>query len=64
MQGKTRDIRQFGQFTITHASHVEPDAEGLWWADMGPSGGPVLGPFGKRGEALAAERWWFAEGGA
>jgi hypothetical protein len=26
------------------ARHVDPDAEGYWWADMGPSGRPMLGP--------------------
>lgn len=36
--------------------HVEPDAEGYWWADMGPSCGPALGPYGSRTEALRAER--------
>jgi hypothetical protein len=45
---------------ITRASHVEPDAEGYWWADMGPSGGPVLGPFTSRSAALGAERGWLA----
>ena len=40
------------------ASTVEPDAAGCWWADLGPSGGPVLGPFGRRSEALAAEVRW------
>jgi hypothetical protein len=43
---------------ITRASHVEPDRDGFWWADMGPSGGPVLGPYGSRTEALGAEREW------
>lgn len=52
------DLRELGQLQITRASHVEPDAEGYWWADMGPSGGPVLGPFRSRSEALAAEREW------
>jgi len=52
------DLREIGTMKITRASHVEPDAEGYWWADMGPSGGPVLGPFGSRSEALAAERGW------
>ena len=37
---------------------MEPDLDGNWWADMGPVGGPVLGPFGTRGEALQAERGW------
>ena len=52
------DLRAFGKMQITRASHVEPDADGFWWADMGPTGGPVLGPFGTRGETLAAERRW------
>jgi len=54
------DLREIGKLQITRASHVEPDAEGYWWADMGPVGGPVLGPFGSRGEALVAERGWLA----
>jgi hypothetical protein len=52
------DLREIGRLTITRASHVEPDAAGFWWADMGPSGGPVLGPYGSRSEALGAERGW------
>lgn len=43
------------------ASHVEPDAEGYWWTDMGPSGGPLLGPFRSRTEVLGAEREWLGE---
>ena len=31
--------------TITRASHVEPDQQGRWLADMSPVGGAVLGPF-------------------
>jgi len=30
----------------------------LWWADMRPSGGPILGPFEGREQALAAELVW------
>jgi hypothetical protein len=52
------DLREIGTLKITRASHVEPDAEGYWWADMGPSGGPVLGPFRSRTKALRAERGW------
>jgi hypothetical protein len=52
------DLRALGLLTITRASHVEPDKEGNWWADMEPSGGPVLGPFGSRSEALGAEWGW------
>jgi len=52
------DLREIGTLQITRASHVEPDAEGYWWADMGPVGGPMLGPYGSRSEALEAEREW------
>ena len=52
------DLREIGKLQITRASHVEPDAEGFWWADMGPVDGPVLGPYGSRSVALGAERGW------
>ena len=52
------DLRALGKLQITRASHVDPDAEGHWWADMGPVDGPVLGPYGSRTEALKAEREW------
>ena len=54
------DLREIGRLSITRASHVEPDPRGDWWADMGASGGPVLGPFRNRTEALGAERGWLA----
>jgi hypothetical protein len=54
------DLRKIGKLRITRASHVEPDAEGYWWADMGPSGGPILGPYGSRSEALGAENVWIS----
>ena len=56
--GEELDLRELGQLTITRASHVEPDRDGFWWADMGPVRGPVLGPFKNRTEALGAERGW------
>ena len=56
--GEALDLREIGRLSITRASHVEPDAEGDWWADMGPVDGPVLGPYGSRSEALSAERAW------
>jgi hypothetical protein len=52
------DLAALGRPTITRASRVEPDAQGRWLADLQPVGGPVLGPFGRRGEALDAERDW------
>ena len=53
------DLREIGKLQITRASHVEPDAEGYWWADMGPVEGPVLGPWRRAGTtpmSLAADR--------
>ena len=56
--GEELDLRKFGKLQITRASHVEPDTDGYWCADMGPVGGPVLGPFKNRTDALGAEREW------
>jgi hypothetical protein len=56
--GEELDLREIGKLQIFRGSHVEPDAEGYWWADMGPVDGPVLGPYGSRTEALGAEREW------
>lgn len=43
-----------GVAVIERASHVEPSGV-EWIADMAPVGGPVLGPYENRGDALAAE---------
>ncbi len=59
--GEELDLREFGKLQITRASHVEPDRDGNWWADMGPVEGPVLGPYGNRSEALGAEREWLLQ---
>ena len=53
------DLRALGKLQITRASHVEPDRDGNWWADMGPVEGPVLGPWRRAGTtpmSLAADR--------
>ena len=34
-----------------------------WIVDLGPSGGPVLGWFGDRRNAIAAEQHWLANNG-
>ena len=44
--------------SITRASHVEPDADGRWWADLAPVQGPKLGPYFLRSAALEAEQQW------
>jgi hypothetical protein len=56
--GETIDLAALGGLFIRRASRVEPDAHGNWWADMGPVGGPRLGPFERRSGALAAEMAW------
>jgi len=52
------DLAAIGPLVITRASHVEPDGAGRWTADLGPVGGPILGPFALRGAALVAEHAW------
>ena len=53
-----RSLLELGRATITRASHVEPTSDGRWTADLSPRGGPILGPFALRQEALDAERAW------
>ncbi|WP_406699449.1 hypothetical protein V5E97_11330 [Singulisphaera sp. Ch08] len=55
------DLMTLGRPEIRRASHVEPDSEGRWHADLRPVHGPVLGPFERRGEALEAEQAWIEE---
>ena len=52
------DLHSLGKPRITRASHVEPDTAGRWVADLTPVSGPMLGPFDKRTDALAAEVEW------
>ena len=52
------DLATLGVPEIARASRVEPGTDGRWTADLRPVGGPVLGPFGRRGEALEAELAW------
>lgn len=52
------DLHALGSLTIVRGSSVEPDADGQWWADLAPAAGPKLGPFGRRTQALEAERAW------
>lgn len=43
--------------TVSRASYVEPCVGG-WSADLAPVGGPILGPFRLRQEALEEEMTW------
>jgi hypothetical protein len=55
------DLTLLGRVLIRRASHVEPTPKGRWQADLTPVGGPVLGPFDRRSEALEAEHVWLEE---
>jgi len=55
------DLASLGELSIRRASHVEPDQEGNWHADLSPVGGPALGPCASRSIALAAEAAWLEE---
>ncbi len=52
------ELAEIGRVACSRASHVEPTPEGEWTADLSPVAGPVLGPYAKRSEALAAEVAW------
>jgi hypothetical protein len=56
--GEEIALDALGPVAITRASHVEPDSQGRWLADLSPVGGPILGPYQKRSEALTAEVAW------
>ena len=55
---ETIDLAEFGHVSISRGSHVEPDQDGCWFADLAPIGGPRLGPFACRSDALNAEIEW------
>ena len=52
------NLTSIGRLQIVRASHVEPTADGQWTADLSPVGGPLLGPFPLRSQALDAEINW------
>ena len=52
-----RPLLDAGNSRIDRASRVEPLGT-RWTADLAPVGGPVLGPFDRRADALAAEVSW------
>lgn len=55
---ETIDLTALGVLAIQRGNRVEPDAQGQWFADLRLVGGPCLGPFGKRSDAVAAEVGW------
>lgn len=50
---------KLGTTEIKRASYVEPiEGTSTWSVDLSPVGGPILGPFTIRAEALASEVEW------
>ena len=50
-------LLKLGESVIERASYVEPEGT-EWYADLQPAGGPKLGPFLLRQQALTAEIDW------
>ena len=55
------DLAALGSPVIRRASYVEPTSDGQWTADLGLVDGPILGPFPRRSDALAAEQAWLED---
>jgi hypothetical protein len=56
------DLNTLGKVEFRRASRVEPDGDPpMWYADMQLSGGPILGPFQTRSQALEAEVKWLKQ---
>ena len=55
------NLASLGELNIRRASHVEPNDQGKWIADMSPVEGPTLGPFDSRSIALEAEQRWLSQ---
>jgi hypothetical protein len=60
LYGEAIPLDCLGPLSIARASHVEPDRGG-WYANLAPVGGPKLGPFPLRSQALRAEAAWLEE---
>jgi len=54
------ELAALGRLGIRRASYVEPQGH-LWYADLSLSGGPRLGPFATRSQAIGAETRWLEE---
>ncbi|EMI21691.1 hypothetical protein RMSM_01388 [Rhodopirellula maiorica SM1] len=55
------DLHLIGKVAIQRGSHVEPTSAGKWSVDLSPVGGPTLGPFDCRSQAIAVEVAWLRE---
>lgn len=58
LYAETIPLAALGTLAIRRGSYVEPTFGGDWLCDLSPVGGPVIGPFSRRSEALTAEQDW------
>jgi hypothetical protein len=54
-------LKTEGECKIERVSNVEPNEQSEWMADMMLIGGPILGPFETRQEAIDAELRYIRE---
>jgi hypothetical protein len=54
-------LGSLGSLSIQRASHVEPNPDGSWSADLSPVGGPRFDNFPDRSTALKAELDWLED---
>lgn len=52
-----RFLFSLGDTKINKASHVLPEGTSFF-ADLAPSGGPKIGPFDRRNDAIKGEQAW------
>ena len=55
------NMEELGTSSIRRASDVEPTEHSQWFANLARSGGPALGPFKNRSEAIEAELIWIQD---
>jgi hypothetical protein len=55
------NLSALGRVRIKRGSHVEPDDDGRWFADLAVVQGPRLGPYDRRSDALDAEHRWLSD---
>lgn len=56
-----KHLSKLGEVSIKRATHVEPDENGLWYADLSPVGGEKVTGFKTHQEAIDFELKWLNE---
>lgn len=56
-----KHMSTLGEATIKRATHVEPDENGMWYADLSPVGGEKITGFKTHKEAIDFELKWLSK---